>query len=56
MTITVCFFFFDFPSGCEAFDDLTKNTKISKWFDLMKEECKNHGGQGMIQDKTISLH
>lgn len=37
--------------GCEAFDDLRQNTKISQWFDRMTDTVKCHGGAILTQER-----
>lgn len=37
--------------GCDAFQDLKKNTKISDWFANMSEIVKQHGGAALVSEK-----
>lgn len=30
--------------GCDAFNDLLKNSQISRWYANMKQEVERHGG------------
>lgn len=38
--------------GCEAFDDLARNTKIMTWYSAMRESCTSHGGQAALLHKS----
>lgn len=35
--------------GCDAFKDLSNNTKVSVWFDAMKEKVDSNHGQQYVK-------
>ncbi|MCL4130975.1 UNVERIFIED_CONTAM: hypothetical protein GTU68_041166 [Idotea baltica] len=37
--------------GCDAFQDLTRNTKIQAWFSLMKEAVNKHQGVKYLSER-----
>nr|AVY03799.1 prostaglandin E synthase [Scylla olivacea] len=40
--------------GCDAFQDVKKNTKISQWFESMTEVVKQHGGATLVSERGSS--
>lgn len=39
--------------GCDAFQDILKNTNIGKWFFMMKEACNEHAGSNELKYLNI---
>lgn len=37
--------------GCDAFQDVKNNTKISHWFENMSEIVKQHGGATLVSER-----
>lgn len=37
--------------GCDAFQDLKRNTKISVWYDRMTEAVRQRGGGGLTNER-----
>lgn len=37
--------------GCDAFQDVKRNTKISQWFENMSEVVKQHGGATLVNER-----
>lgn len=37
--------------GCDAFQDVKSNTKISHWFENMSEIVKQHGGATLVSER-----
>jgi len=37
--------------GCDAFDDLKRNTKVNAWYESMKEVVSQHGGASLTNQR-----
>jgi len=44
--------------GCDAFQDLLNNTKVAKWYNRVKEACRQKQGQNIFteQDKVMDWY
>lgn len=41
--------------GCDAFQDVKNNTKISRWFENMSEAVKQHEGAALVSERGSSV-